>query len=1051
MSGVAVASILPSLPTFSSLRQSTSSLRPRRRVAIFYEPAFPTGEISPIKRDSLVEALDGYDIIFFNVSDLKEKLSSHEHDVFINPYGSRFPKDAYRAISKYLISGGNWVNLGGIPLSVPVVKQGEGWRNEIRQTAHRKKLGITQAFPVSGKSIKSYLANEVLEGAEELMGEFTAEEIYELYVRFTVTKDFPSEDGSAGARDAVLRPLVFGLDGEKRKLAAPFIQIDRLQGEYAGGRWILANFKGTLSAKAILILTEMALQGSMELTTRSSFACYNEGEMPSFTIQFRRPKGEVEKIIQGDCRIEVLDEHRKSVGNLKVKLLGKGTVATGYAEMDSAKKAPLSPALYQVNVKLKLRSVGSDATYHLNHTTGFWVLDKKLLASGTPLTVDKNYFLKEGKPIPVTGTTYMTSDVHRKFLFEPNPYLWNEDFTEMKRAGVNMVRTGIWTAWKNYMLDVGAPNETSLRALDAFVLTARKHDIPLIFTFFAFLPEQWGGVNAYLDPRSVNAQKEFITIFAHRYRTVNDIIWDFINEPSFCSPKHLWSCRPNYDKYEKAAWNTWLKERYQYASDEERMARLQEQYRTTADESTDLPSLEEFENVNIFNESRPIKVIDYRLFAQDKFIEWVREMTAAVRSNGNPHQLITVGQDEGGTGESPSPQFFSKAVDFTCIHNWWLNDDLVWDSVVTKTPGKPNLVEETGVMFYERMDGSAWRSEQEARNLLERKLAISLGTAGAGFLQWIWNTNPYMTSDNEAAIGLFRVDGTAKPELDALMKVSAFFAANRHLMKGKKEEDVLMVIPHSQLFSTRNYATEATRRCVRVMHYRLNTPMAAVSEYRLESILNPPKLIILPSPRTFNEKAWNTLLQIVEQGSTLLVTGIIDADDHWVPVERLRQFDLEATTKPVTQEEFLSIDGQEYQLSYRGEKIQRVEKAVVKEGSTPRVVSVAHGKGRIIWSPLPVEISDTIEPTVALYEHTLKQADIAPIFSVQGKDSSVLIRPTVFDAAVLYTFVSECDRDTELKLIHNETGTPIIVTVPAQRSAMLFISRKDGRIMARME
>ena len=39
-------------------------------------------------------------------------------------------------------------------------------------------------------------------------------------------------------------PLVFGLNHEQRPIAAPIIQIDRLQGEFAGGRWVLANFSG---------------------------------------------------------------------------------------------------------------------------------------------------------------------------------------------------------------------------------------------------------------------------------------------------------------------------------------------------------------------------------------------------------------------------------------------------------------------------------------------------------------------------------------------------------------------------------------------------------------------------------------------------------------------------------------------------------------------------------------------------------------------------------------------------------------------------------------
>ena len=81
----------------------------------------------------------------------------------------------------------------------------------------------------------------------------------------------------------------------------------------------------------------------------------------------------------------------------------------------------------------------------------------------------------------------------------------------------------------------------------------------MIFTFFAFLPETWGGENAYLDPRSVKAQQQFISAFTSRCTRINDVIWDFINEPSFCSPKYLWNCRPNYDAHEKAAWKQWLK------------------------------------------------------------------------------------------------------------------------------------------------------------------------------------------------------------------------------------------------------------------------------------------------------------------------------------------------------------------------------------------------------------------------------------------------------------------------------------------------------------
>ncbi len=392
------------------------------------------------------------------------------------------------------------------------------------------------------------------------------------------------------------------------------------------------------------------------------------------------------------------------------------------------------------------------------------------MTRGKPLTVDKHFFYRDGKVFPVTGTTYMASDVHRRFLFEPNPFVWDNDFREMKEAGVNMVRTGIWTGWKKYMPEAGKVDEAMLRAFDAFLLTAHKYDIPVIFTFFAFLPETWGGENAYLDPRSVKAQQQFISAFTERCRDVDDVIWDFINEPSFCSPKYLWNCRPNYDAHERAAWKQWLRDRYPAATDEEHVSRLQQLWRTTSDDLFDLPRLQDFESVHLIDDRLPLKTLDYRLFAQDMFIRWVRQMTVAIKSNGNTKQLITVGQDEAGLGDSPNIQFFASEIDFTSLHNWWNNDDLVWDSVLAKTPSKLSLMEETGVMFYEKADGGAsWRSEEEVSDLLERKLALSFAADGAGFIEWIWNTNPYMNSTNEVGIGFYRVDGTAKPELEPFL------------------------------------------------------------------------------------------------------------------------------------------------------------------------------------------------------------------------------------------------------------------------------------------
>jgi hypothetical protein len=1012
----------------------------RPRVVVLWEEGFPAIDGLNLERATLETALGGFDLAFWNVQQFTERIEKDPPDLFVNPYGAAFPARAWYPLHQYLWPGRNWLNLGGVPLAAPCAKSGAGWRAEARQPQYHKRFGIYQSFTITREKARNWLPAE--SGPVENLKGFEADESYELYLRFTTTNDYPNETGTAGQRDAKVTALVKGYDSE-RCVAAPVLQVDRMLGDYAGGRWVWANYKGRISAELIKTLAETALQGAIEVTARPTFACYREGETPTINVQVRRPKGGLEQLAPDACRVEFRDAAGRLLSSQSVPMVGQGLVATGGITIaGAASAAVLATGLYQIVTTVKLGATEA------KHNTGFWVYDAKLMSAGAPLTADKHFLYRNGEPFPVTGTTYMASDVHRKFLLEPNPFVWDRDFAEMKRAGVNMVRTGLWTAWKNYMLDVGAVNEAFLRSLDAFMLTARKYDMPVIFTFFAFLPEMWGGQNAYLDPRAARAQKQFLSIVAQRYGAMNDVIWDLINEPSFNNPDRLWSCRPNYDAFERQAWRDWLKERYPSESEED----LLEKWRATPEDGTGLPKLEEFDNMNIADTRRPLKTIDYRLFAQDMFIRWVDEMRGALRSNGNAQQLITVGQDEAGAGDSPNPQFHDKTVDFTCLHNWWANDDLVWSGLVTKAPNKPNLAQETGLMFYEKLDGRPWRNQTVNAALLERKMALSVGANGAGFIEWIWNINPYMTLDNEAAIGFHYLSGAVKPELEAFVKIARFAAANRKWFKDKQDEEVVLVLPHSHAFTPRNHFTEATRRAVRAMHYHCQTPMRAVGEYQLRELTTRPKLLLVPSPQTLAQSCWDALLAHADKGATVVLTGPFDLDEHYLPVDtRLKTFNWNAERAPVMPSEFLALGNGEQHFRYGGEKMQRLEKAVADGEPTARVRIAPRGAGKFVWCPLPVEASDTNEPVAEFYRAALAQAGVAPLFAVTGANPSLLIRPTLFAGAVLYTFVNESERDANLQVTHTATKTPFTVKLAAQRAAFALLDRPTGRLLATTE
>src|SRR5699024_11372289 len=103
--------------------------------------------------------------------------------------------------------------------------------------------------------------------------------------------------------------------------------------------------------------------------------------------------------------------------------------------------------------------------------------------------------------------------------------------SHIKRGEINYLRTGIWTASRHMMFADEHMEEYVLRAIDAFILCAKKHDLHVTFNFFSFTTETWEGENPYLDPRSVEAQKRFITAVVSRHTETTNIDWDLINDP----------------------------------------------------------------------------------------------------------------------------------------------------------------------------------------------------------------------------------------------------------------------------------------------------------------------------------------------------------------------------------------------------------------------------------------------------------------------------------------------------------------------------------------
>ena len=366
-----------------------------------------------------------------------------------------------------------------------------------------------------------------------------------------------------------------------------------------------------------------------------------------------------------------------------------------------------------------------------------------------------------------------------------------------------------------------------------------------------------------------------------------------------------------------------------------------------------------------------LKVADFTLFSQDMFNAWATRMYETIRACGS-QTLVGVGQDE--AGARISPQYYATSMGYTTTHPWWNTDALLWDMLVDKTPLKPNLIQEVGIMLVRDVDGRPWRSEQENAYLLERKFILGLAARGAGLVQWLWHINPYMTSDNENSIGLVRPDGSVKPEMDVIDEFAPLVRLlAEQLVEPETVPAVWLVIPYSQWFVRPELVVESTQRAVRVLGYDLGIIPQLVGEHHLDTLTafeSSPQIIIVPALQWFSEQAWRQLQHFVYKGGTLLVNGVISRSQHNLAFDPgIPDVDLEELT-PVAlsrHEEIELAPGMTYPLIFDGDKIASVRKAHNK------LKKYRYGAGTIVWCGLPLELSSSVQTIHTIYRDVLNQ------------------------------------------------------------------------------
>jgi hypothetical protein len=626
----------------------------------------------------------------------------------------------------------------------------------------------------------------------------------------------------------------------------------------------------------------------------------------------------------------------------------------------------------------------------------------------------------------------MASDVHRKFLFEPNPAVWDRDFASMKRQGINMVRTGLWTAWSRVMLDPGAVDENVLSALDAYVLSAAKNGILVCFNFFAFLPPSYGDSNPYLGPRALEGQRALLSMVASRYRGVGWVHWDLINEPSYAPPAGVWKNLPIGDEHEGRAWREWVRARH----GEDPLV-LRDLWRDDTDDLLGVPRADETGANFLREKRRPRKVRDFFEFTQVAAARWAATLRDILKAAGGD-VLVTLGQDEGGTGTRPAQLLFADSVDYTSVHTWWNNDDLLWDGVMTKAFDRPNMHQETGLMSLQDPDGAPWRTPAAAASLLDRKFAYAFAGRGAGVIQWAWNINPYQPIDNEATIGFNRPDGTAKLEMGAVGDFAAFFAAAAPLLDDFAPEPVALVVPYARLLSGRSGGIDHTKRLVRLLAERHGVVPQALPDIRLTAEqLRGVKLAIVPSPEMLDEDAAQALLQASKTGTKVLITGNVEGDSFGRATPSLQALGVLGDARPVALHEATTwgaATGRPQWVTF-----ENLAQHWLRRGTK---ASPATLTGSVWHEPLPLDFARETEPLDALLAAALKAAGVPTHPAGDGVAARLLVAPK----AVLAVCVNETPAAARRRVLVE--GRPVDIPVEAFRSRLVLFEKGTGKVVA---
>ena len=435
------------------------------KTVVFWQEGFPVTASQPVARDVLAKALGDADIHFDGIDGLKSPGALAGAELLVLPYGSSIPADAWGAIQGHLQAGGNLLVLGGQPFRVPVRMVNGSFVKAPEQDSYSREFGIQH----------TYVAPE--QGAARF--------------EWRTGYSFWRAPGVRARRYFVLEGRLNGLgymlNPEGVQVAAPVVVMERAGGTRGGRGAPAATWRAVMlpfepeagyweSPDGVTLIRSAAAyarRGPVTLTLEMPFSTLMPDETPRVVAHLRG-----QKELGGEVKVELVS------GNSVLESLRAPCAGTS-VDTELTFRHAYPPGFYVVRGVWEENGEGREA-----YQNGFWVEDRKLLTTGPALGVQSDFLTRNGKPFFPVGANYFSTEANGwDFAGPRNAWIWERDFAEMQQHGVNFVRTGVW-ALSARQLDRanGGVTERFLRNLEAFLLSARRHNIIVNWTFYAFTP-----------------------------------------------------------------------------------------------------------------------------------------------------------------------------------------------------------------------------------------------------------------------------------------------------------------------------------------------------------------------------------------------------------------------------------------------------------------------------------------------------------------------------------------------------------------------------------